>query len=223
MKHLNLCLLGFGNVGRALVELLIDKRTEMRERYDIECCITGVATRRMGWLVWPKGVNEFKLLSGEVSSCMSALMNVSEWLAASRPDVLFEMTSLNPHTGQPAVSHIRTALEMGAHVVTANKGPLAHGYRELSSLAEKRGRRFLFEATAAHCLPVFSLFRENLPAVGLLGFSGILNSTTNIILEEMEHGFTFNEALKQAQALGITETDPTYDIDGFDAAIKVCV
>lgn len=222
MKQLNLCLLGFGNVGRALVELLLVKSGELRERYGIEWRLTGVATRRMGWRAWPAGLDGAELLSGEISSSVPQPTNIGEWLAASRADVLFEITSLEPHTGEPAISHVRAALEMGAHVVTANKGTLVHAYRELSCLAEERGRRFLFEAAAAHCLPVFSLFRENLPAAELLGFSGILNSTTNIILEEIERGRTFNEGVEQAQALGITETDPSYDVDGFDAAVKVC-
>jgi len=222
LKQFNLCLLGFGNVGRALVELLLVKRAEMRQRYGIEWRITGVATRRLGWLAQPEGFDEGELLSGELAPRLSKPTNVGDWLAASRADVLFEMTSLNLHTGEPAISHVRAALEMRAHVVTANKGTLVYAYDELSRLAKKQGRLFRFEATAAHCLPVFSLFRENLPAVGLLGFSGILNSTTNIILEKMEEGRTLSEAVRHAQELGITETDPSYDIDGFDAAVKVC-
>jgi homoserine dehydrogenase len=222
MKQVNLCLLGFGNVGRALVELLLAKREEVREHYGIEWRITGVATRSIGWLAWPEGLDGAGLLSGEISSRVPQPANIDEWLSAAQADLLFELTSLNPLTGEPAISHVRAALERGSHVVTANKGPLAHAYHELKCLAEERGRRFMFEATAAHCLPIFSLFRENLPAAGLLGFSGILNSTTNIILEEMERGRTFSEGVESAQALGITEADPSYDVDGFDAAVKVC-
>ncbi len=194
MKPLNLCLLGFGNVGRALVELLLAKREEMRERYGVEWRITGVATRRLGWLAWPEGLDGAKLLSGDIPLPVPQPTNIDEWLSASHPDLLFEVTSLNPLTGEPAISHVRAALEMGSHVVTANKGPLAHAYHELRRLAGGRGRRFMFEATVAHCLPVFSLFRENLAASNLFSFSGILNSTTNIILEEMERGHSFGAA-----------------------------
>lgn len=222
MKQLNLCLLGFGNVGRALIELLLAKREEIRERYGIEWHITGVASRNIGWLAWPEGLGGAELLSSETISRASRATSINEWLTSARADLLFEVTSLNPLTGEPAISHVRAALEMGAHVVTANKGPVAHAYHELKRLAEERGRRFMFEATAAHCLPIFSLFRENLPAAEVLGFSGILNSTTNIILEEMERGRTFEEGVEHAQALGITETDPSYDVDGFDTAVKVC-
>ena len=147
--------------------------------------------------------------------------DVREWLAAARCDVLFETTSLEPLTGEPAVSHVRAGLEHGAHVVTANKGAIVHAYRELSELARVRGRRFLFEATVADC-PVFSLFRGSLPAARLLGFAGVFNSTTNVILDGIAAGATFDEGVRRAQALGIAETDPTHDVDGWDSAVKAC-
>ena len=144
---------------------------------------------------------------------------VREWLAAAHADILFEATSLNVKDGQPAVDHIRAALEHEAHAITANKGPIVHAYRELRDLARTRGKRFLFESTVMDGVPIFSLF-DQMPAIHLHGFHGILNSTTNVILSEMEQGLTFDEALKKAQALGIAETDATHDIDGWDAAVK---
>jgi homoserine dehydrogenase len=148
-----------------------------------------------------------------------AYEQANSWLAAARADVLFEATSLNVKDGQPAVDHIRAALEHGAHAITANKGPIVHAYRELRDLATARGKRFLFESTVMDGVPIFSLFHQ-LPAIHLQGFHGILNSTTNVILGEMENGLTFDEALKRAQSLGIAETDATHDIDGWDAAVK---
>jgi homoserine dehydrogenase len=145
--------------------------------------------------------------------------NVRDWLAASRADVLFEATSLSVENGQPAIDHIRTAIEHGAHAITANKGPIVHAYRELRDLAIARGKRFLFESTVMDGVPIFSLF-EQLPAIRLQGFHGILNSTTNVILGEMEQGRSFDAALKKAQELGVAETDAAHDIDGWDAAVK---
>jgi homoserine dehydrogenase len=121
--------------------------------------------------------------------------------------------------GRPAVDHIRAALEHGAHAITANKGPIVHDYRELRDLAAKQGKRFLFESTVMDGVPIFSLF-EQLPAIHLQSFHGILNSTTNVILSQMEQGLSFEDALKKAQELGIAETDATHDIDGWDAAVK---
>ena len=226
----NLCVLGFGNVNRTLVRLLADRAQELRNRHGISFHITGVASRRLGWIANPNGLDPAAVcgagapareksqsdsnLSGNITA-----QNVREWLAAARADVLFEATSLNVKDGQPAVGHIRAALEHGAHAITANKGPIVHAYRELRDLAAARGKRFLFESTVMDGVPIFSLF-DQLPAIRLQGFHGILNSTTNVILGEMEQGLTFDEALKKAQALGIAETDATHDVDGWDAAVK---
>jgi homoserine dehydrogenase len=145
--------------------------------------------------------------------------DVQTWLKSAQADILFEATSLNVQNGQPAVDHIRAALTHGAHAITANKGPIVHAYRELRDLAAANNKRFLFESTVMDGVPIFSLFHQ-LPAIHLTGFHGILNSTTNVILSEMENGLTFDEALKQARSLGIAETDAAHDIDGYDAAVK---
>jgi homoserine dehydrogenase len=147
---------------------------------------------------------------------------INDWLAKAQPDVLFETTSLNPQTGQPAINYVRAALEANAHVVTANKAPLVYAYDEINELAKSRDRRFLFESTVLDSAPVFSLFRETLPLMKVRGFTGIFNSTTNVILETMEQGRSFAEGVKAAQELGVAETDPTNDIDGWDATMKVC-
>jgi homoserine dehydrogenase len=224
----NLCFLGFGNVNRTLVSLLRDCEAELRDRYGIVYRITGIASRRLGWRVGATGLDSASLVSlnpdsiaGSWETGVSAAQtgNVGDWLAAARADVLFEATALNVQSGQPALDHIRAALEHGAHAITANKGPIVHAYRELRDLAAARGKRFLFESTVMDGVPIFSLF-DQLPAIRLQGFHGILNSTTNLILGEMEQGLALDEALKKAQALGIAETDATNDIDGWDAAVK---
>lgn len=128
---------------------------------------------------------------------------------------------MDPQTGQPAIDYIKAALEAGIHTVTANKGPVVHAYHELRDLARAKGKQFLFEATVMGGAPIFSLFREALPAAHLKRFRGLLNSTTNLIITEMENGLTFDAAVKKAQDLGIAETDPSADVDGWDAAVKV--
>jgi homoserine dehydrogenase len=110
---------------------------------------------------------------------------------------------------------------MGAHAITANKGPIVHAYEDLTSLASAKGRRFLFESTVMDGVPIFALFRDDLPVIHLRGFCGILNSTTNVILGGMEDGLSFDESLARAQQIGVAETDPSNDIDGWDAAVKV--
>jgi homoserine dehydrogenase len=219
----NLCFLGYGNVNRSLAELLLDREQELRERHGTSFRITGIASRSLGWIANAEGLDPGEVAaqppSGANSQDRHSQSDVRSWLAAAKCDVLFEATSLNVESGRPAVDHIRAALEHGAHAITANKGPIVHAYRELRDLAAARGRKFLFESTVMDGVPIFSLF-DQLPAIRLQGFHGILNSTTNVILSEMEDGLSFEEALRKAQALGIAETDASHDIDGWDAAVK---
>jgi homoserine dehydrogenase len=226
MKVFRLCLLGFGNVNRALIELLQKKDTELHKRHGIEWKITGVASRRIGWRVNAAGFDVTGLLRASASDAFAGIRGqeckrYNDWLDAARPDVVFEATSLNVENGQPAIDHIRAALEHGAHAITANKGPIVHAYEELREVAKQRGKQFLFESTVMDGVPIFSLFRNSLPALEVKGFTGILNSTTNVILTGMEGGLTFEDSLAEAQRLGIAETDASYDIDGWDAAVKV--
>jgi homoserine dehydrogenase len=219
----NLCFLGFGNVGRALARLFGTKSAELKQLYGIEWSITGVATRRMGWLSNSAGFNLDDLLAGNTASATTrSARDLQEWLASSQPAAVLETTSLNVETGQPALDHLRAALSVGAHAITANKGTVVHGYEELSALARTAGKSFFFEATVMDSAPVFSLFRECLPAAKLRGFGGVFNSTTNVILEMMETGRTFDEGVQAARELGVTETDPSHDVDGWDSTMKVC-
>ncbi|MGA8490498.1 MAG: homoserine dehydrogenase [Terriglobales bacterium] len=212
-------------MNQALLRLLQKKDRELRER-GIGWRVTGVATRRIGWIADPDGLNVQVLLGDQFAATQSragvpAPHDVRTWLRLAKADVLFEATSLSPRDGQPAIDHIRAALEMGAHAITANKGPIVHAYEELNSFAIAHGRKFLSESTVMDGVPIFSLFRDNLPCIYLRGFRGILNSTTNVILSGVEEGLNFEESLVRAQELGVAETDASNDIDGWDAAVKV--
>lgn len=220
MKQYRIGFIGFGNVGRALAKLLVSKSNELRDRYNIEWQITGVATRRMGWRASESAIDVSRLVSGADET--PSVQGIDEWLARARPDVVFETTSLNPETGQPAIEYLRKSLQAGAHTITANKAPIVYAFDELNEIAVEQGKRFMFEATVLDSAPVFSLFRETLPAVKVRAFSGAFNSTTNVILETMEAGRSFEEGVKTAQELGVAETDPSYDVDGWDSIMKVC-
>jgi len=221
----NLCIVGFGNIGRALVRLLQRKRAQLAAQHGIEWRITGVASRRLGWLVSSRGFAPGDLLDGarlaRLRSSASKASNVEEWLRQANGDVLFEATSLNRHNGQPATDHIRAALGRGAHAISANKGPVVFAYEELKKLAETKKKAFLFESAVMDGVPIFSLFRETLPAVQVLGFRGVLNATTNMVLAGMERGLDLKQAVAKAQEMGIAESDPTDDLEGWDAAVKV--
>jgi homoserine dehydrogenase len=225
--HYNLALIGFGNVARALARLLIRKADLLKSKHDVTFSFTGISTGRHGFAVNPKGLDIQKALelveSGKDIFPLSSF-DVKDSLAViqhSQANVMFENSPVNTQTGQPAIDHIRTALELGMHVSTANKGPVVHGYRELTALAESKGKKFRFESAVLGGAPVFSVMREAFPLAELESFKGILNATTNVILSRMESGETYEQALNHAQSIGLAETDPTNDVDGWDAAIKV--
>ena len=227
MPAYNLALLGFGNVGRALARLLKRKEAELQSRYDISFHVTGIATGRHGSAVDPAGLDYIRAAElVEAGQSLAGLSKTSlqdnpDFLHACGADVLFENTPVNHRSGQPAIDHLHLALELGMHAITANKGPVVHAYRELTDFAKLKNKKFLFESTVMDGAPIFSLFRSALPAAQLLGLRGILNSTTNLILSRMENGESFDEAVQYAQAVGLAETDPAADVDGWDASIKV--
>lgn len=228
-RRVRVALVGFGNVGRAFVRLLARKQNDLRKHYDLDVCITGIATRRHGTVIAPEGLDLDVLLErmrkGADLNGLSPHPVPGDTLTFIRQvpaDVLMELTPVNYETGEPALTHLRTAIERGMHGITANKGPVVYGYSALSQLARERGVRFFFEAAVMDGAPVFSLYRETLPAARVVALEGILNSTTNLILTRMEtHGETLEEAVAYAQHIGIAETDPSGDVDGWDAAIKV--
>lgn len=228
MAHYCLALLGFGNVGQAFAQLLLEKQGELKFRYGIEFSVTGIYSNRHGSAINPGGLDlEAAIRVRKTHASLDSLSTINlsknalDFIRQCRANVLFENSPVNYETGQPALDHLKLALEMGMHAITANKGPVVHGYDELTQLAEAHKRKFYFESAVMDGAPIFSLFRNALPGAKLLGFHGILNSTTNLILTRMEGGETFDQALAFTQAAGLAETDPSGDVDGWDAAVKV--
>ena len=225
--HYNLAFIGFGNVARSLARLLERKQDLLKSKYDITYSITGIATGSHGFAVNTNGLDIHKaleLVESKQSIAPLSTSHVEDSLAVikhSNANVMFENSPVNTQTGQPALDHIRAALKLGMHAITANKGPVVHGYRELTSLAESKGKKFRFESAVLGGAPVFSVFREAFPLAELSSIKGIFNATTNIILSRMENGESYEDAVKYCQSIGVAETDPTNDVDGWDAAIKV--
>jgi homoserine dehydrogenase len=242
MVYLDLILVGFGNVGQRFARLLEEKSVRLRGDYDLSWRVVGIATKRHGTAYDARGLDVVKALRlAEAGTSLGALTGVESGRTVS-PEasgldlirhataeakarrvqhlVVVETTVLDIERGQPATDHVMAALRGGAHVVTANKGPVAFAYREIMSAADTERRRFLFEGAVMDGIPVFNLVRETLPAVDILGFRGIINTTAHYILTAMESGRTYDEALAEMQAEGIAEADPAFDVDGWDAAAK---
>ncbi len=204
---MRLALLGFGNTGKAFARLLEAKRNQYPFR------ITAIHTARHGTAYNPRGLG----LDPEFGPSASG---VDEFLDRAQPEVVLELTTLNPVDGEPAISHIRSAFARGAHVVTANKGPIAHAYAVLCEEARRAGLEFRFESTCMDGAPVFNMVRNNLPGVRILGFTGVLNSTSKVVIAAMRDGLTIDEGIDRARRIGISEADPSFDIDGWDSAAK---
>jgi homoserine dehydrogenase len=228
LKTYRLHFIGFGTIGRALARQILEKESAIRERYGAVFQTTAVVTRRHGVAMDPGGLNLIEVLRLAESGARIGSLAPEQWpleeiFRTSKADILLENTPTDRQSGEPAVTHVRAALRNGLHAVTANKGPAAFAYRELRDLARSQDRRFLFEAAVMDGTPVFSLFREALPALRVNGFRAILNSTTNYLLTRMEEGLDFEEAVQAAQTIGIAETDPISDVDGWDAALKTAI
>jgi homoserine dehydrogenase len=232
VEPLEVFFVGFGNVARRAVRLL----DEMRGRLPFEWKAVAVMTGRHGWMCAPHGLDMPAVLAtiesgrplsddagGDTVNRIAELCAVRGVVAREGRLVCIETTLLDIRAGEPATSHVRVALDGGAHVVSANKGPAAFAYRELADRARARNRRFLFEGAVMDGIPVLNLLRETLPGVVVTGFRGVINSTTNHILTALERGETFDAALARMQAEGIAEADPALDVDGWDAAAKVAV
>ncbi|MBC7928125.1 MAG: homoserine dehydrogenase [Bryobacteraceae bacterium] len=204
---MKLALIGFGNVGRAFAHLLEAKRLAYPFR------IVAIHTARHG-----TAFSEKRLTPEPEFGPPSA--SIDEFLDRAKADVVVELTTLHPHTGEPAITHIRKAFSRQAHVVTANKGPIAVAYRQLCREAREAGVEFRFESTCMDGAPVFNLVRNTLPGVQIRGFAGVLNSTTQVVIAAMRRGASLEEGILEAQSSGIAEADASYDIDGWDSAAK---
>ena len=224
----DVALIGFGHVGRRFARLLDERRDWLSLDYDLDCRVVAISTARHGSIANGAGVDAADLARALERDPAARLGDAGDAFAAIRAladspaelKIAIETTVLDITAGQPAIDHVRAALQAGCHVVTANKGPAAFAYEELSALADDRDLSFLFEGAVMDGVPVFNLSRETLPAVEIRGFRGVVNSTTNHILTAIEDGESFDAALARMQADGIAEADPSLDVDGWDAAAK---
>ncbi len=206
---MKLALIGYGHAGRALARLL------RRKRREFPFLITGIHTLRHGTAIDARGLPEDPPFGPRAASA-------GEFLDAAGADAAVELTTLEPYTGEPAISHIRAAFARRMHVATANKGPIAHAFAALRAEAAGAGVGFRFESSVMDGAPVFNVWRHGLPGLKLLGFTGALNSTSKVVVETMERGGSFEDGLAAARTLGITEAGGAYDIEGWDSAAKIC-
>lgn len=230
MKHLRLSLVGFGIVGQGFAELLASKHAFLKQHYEVDMKLVSVANARHGFISCEDGLHIPSLL--ELIAMQRPLTEYQgvahrdsalQGLQATSADVLVEVTPTNLRDAEPGMSHIRTALSKGMHVVTANKGPAALAANKLYALAREHDVQLRMESTVMAGTPVISTIREGMAGARILAMRGILNGTTNYILSAMASDRDYAEALADAQAQGYAETDPTADVEGYDAVAKTLI
>ncbi len=227
---MKLALIGFGTVGQGLCEILLEKRDVLAERYGLEPEVVAVSDPVKGSVYDPRGLDLSRLLQfAKRGMSLDAFpggtngMNALQTITGTNADTIVEVTFTDVRTGEPALTHVRTALKAGKDVVSTNKGPVVKAAAELEALARENGVDYRFEGTVMSGTPVINLARRTLAGNVISGFRGILNGTTNYILTRMEAGMSYDEALRKAQALGYAEADPTGDVEGWDALGKVVI
>ena len=224
----NIARTGCGTVGKALLELLHEKREMLKNRFHFEYNISLISARSKGILLNPAGLDLDGVLSAlheknSLSEFPQSSGSFSELLTESKANILVEATPTNLNTAEPALAHITTALNQNIHVVTVNKGPIALNFNALQALAEAHHVQLRYEGTVMSGTPLIELAQHGLAGAVINRIEGILNGTTNYMLTRMENGASYEEALIEAQELGYAETDPSGDVDGWDAAVKVSI
>ena len=226
----DIAFIGFGTVGRGLADLLIEKKTELKEKYSLEYRVVAISDIKTGSILDDNGIDLKEALrladsniSIETMPAKKKGLSALETIKESSSNSIVEVTWTNITDGEPGYSHMKTALLSGKHVVTTNKGPIALHYNDLMTIASAKGAKLKFKGTVLSGTPTFNLFDGPLAACSTSSIRGIVNGTTNLILSEMEKGRSYAEVLKDAQRMGYAEADPTMDVDGWDAAAKVTI
>lgn len=230
MTSYKLALVGFGGVNRALAELIYRRSATLRSELGFSLSIVGVSDLRFGSVVAESGLDlrllaEADFAQGGFAKLPGGSASPRNELTVTRTpaDIVVEATYTNPVDGEPALSFCRLALESGKHVITTNKGPVALAGQRLKALAAEKGLAFEYEGTVMSGTPVIRMARRLLSGSGLRGFEGILNGTSNFVLDRMAAGASLDHAVREAQELGYAEADPTADIEGHDVRLKVAI
>ncbi|MEM0449455.1 MAG: hypothetical protein QW520_06510, partial [Methanomassiliicoccales archaeon] len=224
MDRKRIVLVGYGNVGKALVDMLAEVDPEGKRFTFSAVCSRSIGVANLKELAPGKVSKKLKANKGDSRAYNpeERVREIKNYLREADYDILVEATSADYATGEPAFSYITISLDRGIDVVTCNKGPIALHFRQLMETASRSNASLKFESTVMDGTPVFSLFRS-LPPVKIKKIRGVFNSTTGLIIDTMREGKNFEAGLKRAKAVGMTETDPVNDLSGMDAAAKLVI
>lgn len=214
---MKIAMIGFGTVGQGIASVLLKK--------DLGLTVTGIADSRSG-LMMREGIDLAAALERKRKGLAVGDEGTSplDVVRKGDYDLLVEVSPTNIRTAEPATTFIREAISRGRHVVSSNKGPIALHLRELRDAAASRNVQLRYEATVCGAIPIMHVLEEGLRGNRVKSLHGILNGTSNFILTRMaEEGLTYDQALAEAREMGVAEADPTYDVKGIDAAIKLVI
>jgi homoserine dehydrogenase len=213
---IRVAVLGMGSVGKGVLEMI--------SRKDLGIIVTGVADSKSG-LIDPQGLDIGAVLSSKKTGvCGNPSISANDVVSRADYDILVEVTPTNAGNGEPAFSYMKLAIERGRHIVTSNKGPISLHLKELRRLAGEKGVLVRYEATVGGAIPIMHTLGNGLAGNEFQALYGVLNGTCNYILTRMAaEGLTYDQALDEARELGYAEADPTYDVKGIDAAIKLVI
>jgi len=218
---------GFGIVSQGLAEIILRNNSVLPLDKNIEVQTVGILDTIKGSKLDTKGINMQHILAnannGDYSLLTENILDIPKAIQEINADIVIEASFTDIKTGQPAISHIETALNSDKHVVTTNKGPFALAYEEIFNLAKLKRKTLAIEGTVMSGTPIINVLNTGLLGSDITAVSGIMNGTSNYILSKMEVGMTYNDALSQAQKLGYAEADPTSDVEGLDTLAKVII
>ncbi|MBD3415195.1 MAG: homoserine dehydrogenase [Candidatus Aminicenantes bacterium] len=228
--YVNIAFIGYGTVAQGFTEILLEKESMLKKEHDLQVKVVAVSDIKKSSVYDADGLNMREILSlvqngKSLEDYPKGIKgkNSLETITQTNADTIIEVTYTDVKTGKPALTHIKTALDAGKHVLSTNKGPAVKQAAELLETARQNNVYYGFEGTVLAGTPALNLARNTLAGNNIMGFKGILNGTTNYILTRMEEGMSYQEALKKAQKLGYAEADPTGDVEGLDAAGKVVI
>ncbi|MBA7604385.1 hypothetical protein ES703_11505 [subsurface metagenome] len=227
---MKIALIGCGTVGRGLLELINEKQLILTQKYNLDPIVSAISDPVVGSVYNEGGLDLNKILSLlETDNNIKNYSNgITGWdslktIKESNADVIVEATPTNLETGEPGLTHIRTALKSGKDVATTNKGPIALAYHELKALTLNNRCELRFEGTVLAGTPALNLALLTLAGIEIKEVRGIVNGTTNYILTRMESGMSYDEALREAQEKGYAEAKPDADVKGWDALAKIII
>ena len=228
--NFKLAFIGFGVVGQGLMEILIEKKELLKKKYNFTYDIVAISDILKGSVYDKNGLDMRKVLNlikqgKTLDKYPTGIKNMDSisTIKDTNADTIIEVTYTDVKTGEPALTHIKTAFDYNKNVISTNKGPVIKESQNLIKIAKDKKLHYGFEGTVLAGTPAINLFRHTLSGNNIKDFKGILNGTTNYILTRMEEGMSYNDALKKAQQLGYAEADPTGDVEGFDTLGKVVI